>query len=253
MKICEQNEAYTEEDGDLRFSHTKVILREGNQYYYAITDRRYSSTSEVDPSELDIVPIPASQIWPPFPIDFTRAPEPLPQNCYVKRPSLLHYNETRASTELSDLLLNEAQTCEILRKSPHPNIARYLGCIVNDDKITGLCFVKYGMTLSERVHKDARPFDGDLCLKRIEEGVQHLHNLSLIHNDINPTNIVMDEDIPIIIDFDSCRREGDKLGFKAGTRGWTDEGFKFARRENDQYGLLKLQDLLSHRKTLKDC
>jgi hypothetical protein len=107
MEVCEQSEAFVEEDGDLAFSHTKIILREGYQYYYAITSRRYLTTSEVDPLQLDPTPIPASQIWPPFPTHFTRAPEPLPQDCYVKRPSLLYYGDTEASTELSSLLLEE--------------------------------------------------------------------------------------------------------------------------------------------------
>ena len=48
MEVCEQNEAFVEEHGDLAFSHTKIILREGDQYYYAITSRRYPTTSEVD-------------------------------------------------------------------------------------------------------------------------------------------------------------------------------------------------------------
>jgi serine/threonine protein kinase len=52
-------------------------------------------------------------------------------------------------------------------------------------------------------------------------GIQHLHSLGLIYCDINPTNILMNGGTPIIGDFDSCRREGEKLGFKAGTRGWT--------------------------------
>lgn len=246
MEICEQNEAFVEEDGDLAFHHTKIILRDGNQYYYALTERRYWSTSEVDPVDLDLTPIPTSQIWPPFPADFTRAPEPLPQNCYVKRPSLLYYGETDASTELSTLLLNEAEACEILRVYPHPNIAQYLGCIVDGGRITGLCFAKYGMTLSERVSKDPRPFDADLCLGRIQNGIQHLHKLGLIHCDINPANILMsgNDDNPIIIDFDSCRREGERLGIKAGTRGWTRGDFKFATPENDQYGLSMIKDFV---------
>ena len=46
MEVCEQNEAFVEQDGDFAFSHTKIILREGDQYYYAITSRRYLPTSE---------------------------------------------------------------------------------------------------------------------------------------------------------------------------------------------------------------
>jgi hypothetical protein len=119
MEVCERNEAFVEEHGDLAFSHTKIIIREGGQYYYAITSRRYSATSEVDLLGLQLVPIPASQLWPPFPIQFARAPEPLPQNCYVKRPSLLYYGDSEASNEMSSLLLNEAEVCEILKASPH--------------------------------------------------------------------------------------------------------------------------------------
>jgi serine/threonine protein kinase len=100
--------------------------------------------------------------------------------------------------------LNEAEVCEILRAFPHPNIARYLGCIVENNRITGLCFVKYGMNLLERVTKDSRPFDIDLCLRGIQKGIQHLHSLDLIHCDLNPTNILIDRDTPVIGDFDSC-------------------------------------------------
>ena len=242
MEVCEKSEAFAED----AFSHTKIILREGDQYYYAITSRRYTDTSKVDLHELDLVPI--SQIWPPFPTQFTRAPEPLPQDCYVKRPSLLDYgdgDDTKTSTELSGLLLSEAEVCEILRASPHPNIAQYLGCQVEDDKIMGLCFVKYGMNLHKRV-QDSRPFDTDLILQGIQQGIRDLHSLGLIHCDISPANIVMDHgDTPVIVDFDSCRRNGEELGPKRGTWGWTNEDSEFARPENDEYGLSKIRDFLS--------
>jgi len=86
------------------------------------------------------------------------------------------------------------------------------------------------MNLSESVTKGPRPFDTDLFLQGIQKGVQHF-SLGLIHCDLNPTNILINRDTSVIGDFDSCRREGEKLGFKAGTRGWTSEDFKFARPE----------------------
>ena len=244
MEVCVQSPAFVEKHGDIVFSHTKIILREGNQYYYAITSRRCPAAFKVDLHELDLVPIPASHIWPSFPAQFVRAPEPLPQDCFVKRPSLLYYGDTEASNEVGSLLLNEAEVCEILRASPHPNIAQYLGCLVENDKIMGLCFVKYGMNLYERVTKDSRSFDADLILRGIQEGIRHLHSLGLIHCDINPANIVMDGDIPVIVDFDSCQRNGEKLGMKVGTLDWTREDFEFARPENDEYGLSKIRDFV---------
>jgi len=179
MEICERGQVFAQEHGDLVFSHCKFILREGNQYYYAITSHCYDLDSKVDLHELNPVPIPASQLWPPFPTQFGQAPEPLPQDCFVKRPSLLDYTED--SNHVGSLLLSEAEDCEILRASPHPNIAQYLGCLVENDKIMGLCFVKYGMNLKERVTKDSRPFDADLILQGIQEGIQHLHSLGLIY------------------------------------------------------------------------
>jgi len=244
MEICEQNEIFTEADGDLVFSHTKIILREGDQYYYTSTSRRYPDDCKADLHGLDIVPIPASHIWPPFQAQLGRAPEPLPQDCYVKRHSLLGYSNTSTSSGFGNLLLHEAEVCELLRASPHPNIARYLGCIVKNDRITGLCFVKYGMNLGERVIKDPRSFDTDLILQGIQEGIRHLHSLGLIHCNLSPMNIVMDGDTPVIIDFDSCQHKGENLGIKAGTWGWTDENFEFAMPENDEYGLSKIRDFL---------
>ncbi len=123
MEVCEQHEAFVEEDGELVFSHTKVILRNGDQYYYATTSNRYRTKSEVVPSSLKLHPIPTSKIWPQFEKGFTVAPKPLPPASYVKQPSFLHYGDTKASTEQSNLLLQEARVCEILKKHPHPNIA----------------------------------------------------------------------------------------------------------------------------------
>jgi serine/threonine protein kinase len=112
----------------------------------------------------------------------------------------MYYGDTQASTYLSSLLLHEAKVCKILRASPHPNIVRYLGCVVENDRVTGLCFVKYDMILSEG------PSKLDL-LQQIQKGIRHLHSLGLIHCDIKPANILMKGEIPSIGDFDSCQRE----------------------------------------------
>jgi hypothetical protein len=53
-----------------------------------------------------------------------------------------------------------------------------------------------------------------------------------------------EDDIPVIIDFDSCRREGEKL-LKAGTWGWSDEIAIVADRANDYYGLRKIKEAIS--------
>jgi hypothetical protein len=49
-------------------------------------------------------------------------------------------------------------------------------------------------------------------------------------------------DQPVIIDFDSCCHNGQKLGRKMGTPGWFMEGAEFASFDNDLFGLSKLRE-----------
>lgn len=175
------------------------------------------------------------------------APDPLPRNCYIKRPALIQYGDSSiASAEVSYLsLANEAQVCEILKSSPHPIIAQYHECIVSSGRITSLCFTRYRVHLLGRILHDPRPFDINLCLRQIENGVRHLHSLGLIHCDLCPMNVMVDDrDNSIISDFDSCRREGEELGTEAGTSGWTKEDLTVARRENDSYGIYMIRGFL---------
>lgn len=242
MEICESSEAFVEEDGDLVFSHTKIILRRQDRYFYATTNRRLQP-SAIELDGLELLEIPVHSVWPKFHPEFTLAPEPIPPDCYVKQPSLLHYGDTTASLNLGDQLLNEAGVCEILRKHPHRNIAQYLGCIVDGGRIKGLCFLKYSMTLLERLKLGH--LDKASCYGGIESGILHLHKLGLVHNDLKPSNIMIDrDDNPVIIDFDSCKPEGDMLGLKGGSEGWAAEGVAIAKPENDLYSLKKIHEFL---------
>ena len=71
-----------------------------------------------------------------------------------------------------------------------------------------------------------------------------MHALGLIHNDLNPSNIMINGDSPVTIDFDSCKREGEKLGLKLGTFGWAMEGVDYATPQNDYFGLSKIREAL---------
>lgn len=106
-----------------------------------------------------------------------------------------------------------------------------------------MCFVKYPLSLSQQVKKNI-PLDVEFCLQEIKKGVAHLHRLGLIHNDLNPTNIMMNGDSPVLIDFDSCKQVGRKLGLKAGTIGWAKTDVTVAKPENDDYGVAKLEEWL---------
>jgi serine/threonine protein kinase len=112
----------------------------------------------------------------------------------------------------------------VLRRHPHPSIARYHGCVIDGHRrISGLCFARYARTLRAAAEDAAwRRRHGDSCRAAIESGVRHLHGLVLVHNDLSPDNVMLDaDDRPVIIDFDSCQRVGDNIGPKGGTSDWT--------------------------------
>lgn len=222
LEICEKGEIYVDKDDDMFYDHTKVILRgPDGELFYAKTSQRISRPINID--GLDKIRIRFEHIQPLADPSFTRAPEPLPPTSYVKQPSLLDYESSDSShhhTEFLNEILSEIRMCEVLRQNPHANIAQYLGCNINNEgRISGIVFVRYPITLGQLL-KDRTPFNRQRCLDGITAGIGHMHDLGLIHNDINPVNIMMDgvrEDTkPIIIDFDSCRKEGEKLGPKFG-------------------------------------
>lgn len=156
MTVYQCREAFERKNGDLTYFKTDIILRNGDEFFFADTKDRYKNDADIPLNEFDIEPIKIDHIWPLFPQDLTMAPNPLPINSYFKPSPLIFYDKNYATpSSPSDLLLEEARTCEFLRKNPHPNIVEYLGCVVHANRITGLCLVKYGATLATIVDQMA--------------------------------------------------------------------------------------------------
>lgn len=241
MEIYDQSEAFVEEDGDLVFDHTKVILKKGSDLFYARINQRQTAT--INLNQLEAIPIPKDHIYPAFNPTFTEAPNPLPLKTYIKRPNAIHYGDTTATMNFTPTILNEIKICEVLRRHPHPNIAQYLGCLVEDGRIYGICFVEYQQNLAQRL-RDKAVLNVERCIRGIENGINHLHSLGLIHCDLNPQNIMMNGDDPVIIDFDSCTFEGEPLGLKAGTKGWADSHLELATRKGDLFSFSKIKETL---------
>jgi serine/threonine protein kinase len=218
-------------------------LRQGKQYFSAKVEDRSFQPTDLNTASLDITPIPSEHFCPKIEHNITEVLNVRP-NTYIKRPSLIYWGLSDTNpTWHGEIVLQEAEVCEVLKRNPHPNIAQYYGCLVEAERIIGLCFVKYNSTISKRLIGSSLA-EREAYMEGIECGVFHLHQLGLIHNDLNPNNILMDGDVPFIIDFDSCRRKGEKLGYKAGTFGWALTGAEFAEPENDLYSLAKIRDFL---------
>jgi serine/threonine protein kinase len=146
----------------------------------------------------------------------------------------------------------ELEVCEILKRHPHPNIATYLGCQVSDGRIIGICFSKYDSTLMQLVNpgsfmkRKSRSIrqntrDYRYVLGGLERAIRHLHSLGIIHNDINPSNVMLNGNVPVIIDFDSCRREGESLEGVGRTYEWYDEGVQISLPQNDLDALKEIR------------
>jgi serine/threonine protein kinase len=257
-------EKFSTVDGVLKYHLNTVLYRLGEAFYVGSSRVRYRSKEEVNFEDIfDSVLIPEDHLSCPFPEHFTRAPDPLPSNCYVKRPFPLLYN-LAAPNALGDSLLEEATIYENLVHHPHPNIAKYYGCQVKNNRVTGLCFVKYHESLMKRVnpgHNGKRWFDATkrplkdmkLCLDGIGKGLEHLHSLGLVHNDLNPSNIMFpseDDDTPIIIDFGSCKSIGDSIDVGR-TEEWYDEKVTTSLPSNDTDALNEITEWLRNGKNFK--
>lgn len=259
MEILSKNEIWREEAGHIAFDHTKILLKNGTQYFYAVDPHRYMHGSKPklsDISKLDITPIPESNVYPNYLTDRSQAPKPLPKNTFVKGPALINFDTgNKDKYELAFMMLREATAYENLKASPHPNILPYHGCIVKDGQITGLVLENPDADLPARVrgHLPLNNSDIDAIMDGITAGLKHLHSMGLIHCDINPSNIFMKGDVPLIGNFEKCRREGEVDRFGApvstlkhtnGTEGWEVKEFMEAGNINDWYGLWNIKVFL---------
>lgn len=84
-------------------------------------------------------------------------------------------------------------------------------------------------------------------LDGIASGARHLHSLGLVHNDITPANIMLEEDGTwVIINFDSCRHAGEALRDTdtKRTHGWHDPDVTVASEKNDIDAIAELRTWL---------
>ena len=254
MEIVQSSESFRVVSGKLEFDCVKGIVRYGQNLYFG----KWKTRLAPPPSLLDLYDVKQVKIH-------DRGPKVLPswtlasdgnghENGYIKTPSLFDY---ATAPDLEQRILHEVEAGEILKKHPHPNIASYRGCLEARGRVSGLCFKRYVSTLADKVNPQhlnksafllsGRPLVDDAMRTQLDgvlSGIRHLHSLGLVHNDITPANIMLEEDGTwVIIDFDSCRRVGEVLRDTATKRtyGWHDPGVTVSCEKNDLDACSELQ------------
>lgn len=120
---------------------------------------------------------------------------------FIKRPKL-HVDSDLPPKFLAEIFYKEAQLLEFLAQHPHPNLVRYLGCTIKSSHITGIGLERHKMTLQERSRSGFHELDLHKLINQIRQGVQHLHALGFVHNDLNPSDIALDSaDRPVLLGF----------------------------------------------------
>jgi len=117
----------------------------------------------------------------------------------------LHTNTGMHVEQLNELLMDEAK---VISKMTHPNIVS----IFEAGEEGGLPFLVFeyvkGLTLSEIIKSDKYKKLSDILLlfKPICQGMIHSHKNKVIHGDLKPANILIDEEnTPKIMDFGIAR------------------------------------------------
>ncbi|KAE8152810.1 kinase-like protein [Aspergillus avenaceus] len=248
MEIIQKNEAFKRIDGKMRFSYVQIFARWDGALYSGKWPNRHESPSTLEELQ-DLKQIPTEDRGPEVKTTWSAV--------FVKTPSLLAYVDGNLEKRIS----REVEICEILQKKPHPNIATYYGLNESHGRVSGLCFKRYTSTLLEAVnplHLNKAAFlssGRELVTESMKTGLQgllaaikHLHSLGLVHNDINPANIMLDgEGTLILIDFDSCRNIGESLRSTETkrTRHWHDPAVEISIEKNDIDAFKDLQTWLT--------
>lgn len=235
---------------DPSFSHTAVVLLKKSRPYYARLPHRssnydWNNVQTITFDKLQAIPM---SVFPHYDEQlFGKSYDIPPFGCYVKRQSMLLYAED-GGDDIAPLIKLEANVFNALSVHPHDRLCKFLGSLVFEGRVTGFCLKKYVCTLHDVLdtqnQNELQLLPVTKWLQHIHSAVHHLHSLGFCHNDINPANIMIDNDGgAILIDFDSCQVEGALL-LKPGTDGWIEDGSFHSSKKNDAFALTRLSKIL---------
>ncbi|KAH0589775.1 hypothetical protein H2248_005491 [Termitomyces sp. 'cryptogamus'] len=209
-------------------------------------------------TQLTGTPIPSDVVHAVWREGITEVQVPPPFGCYLKR--LKNSHQYGGRRLFRDFTSTELAVLERLHDFPHDNVCGYYGCLREGLFVGHLCLKGYQCNLEEMMTNTVPPsryvifpitrylsadlgrikppFDSRTIILDVQAGVVHLHKLGLVHNDITPRHVMLDENgHAVIIDFDTCAVPG--VACYPGTPGWS-RRHDISRPENDRYSLFLL-------------
>lgn len=239
MDVIEEVKVWDFKNGKLVVKFIRLFFRDKNgRFFYA-----EAVDTDVDVDRVTYHEILVEHIRPLYTQDITRAPDRLLPDTYVKTSSLENYiPDCPDPFRCSKIVMGEVKVCELLSKAPHPNVAEYLGCKIEDGRIAAICYRLYERDLASYLQRNCLS-DAERVLAEIKAALNHLHKLRVVHNDIKPSNIMLSDGRIVIIDFDCSACFGQRLCKIAG------QPCSLARtgrssRENELFSLKLLERLL---------
>jgi serine/threonine protein kinase len=213
---------------------------------------------QIQGRRLDILPeqfeavlraIADDEIYPEPPHqNLTLAPENPGMDVFIKRPSLVDYDFYKGEdgsglSQLRALLLDEVLALETISKGRHPNIVQYYGCRIKRGRITGITMEKIsGHNLWNLPEHNLGSIQMEPFMDALRRAVNYLHSIGVSHNDICPQNVMVKDGSPVLVDFGSCRRTGERMAASGVSIGWKEEGDDYLTSKNshDICGLEKI-------------
>lgn len=244
-----------DEDGRMVYTHCGFLYVDAEYaaYFYMSNAVRRSISLEVVKANLRRIP--DEEIYPEISAITTQYTQTIGRDMWLKTLRCQYEDFKDWDNYLAKLCLDESLVYEILTRFPHPNIAKYHGCVIRRERIIGIVLARYPVTLLKKVDAAKEPvdIDAEAYMKAIRSGVQHLHSLGFAHNDIKPDNVMLEASGNlVIIDFNSCRPFGSEV-IRGGTAGWMDEdeddkNASKSMAEHDHYSLRRMEAWLEERR-----
>ncbi|CAK7226871.1 hypothetical protein SEUCBS140593_006389 [Sporothrix eucalyptigena] len=275
METIKSWECFKRVDGRFQFHRMEGILRQADGQIITARWKTRTAAPEEDSGLENIQSLDTKDRGPQMKPGWTTCPEDFinERNFYIKKPTLMDHLDRDLATRIT----YDIEACEHLHMNPHPHLATYHGCLISaTEYVEGLCFQRYCISLEDACnprHLNKQQFlqqgpqrslvflttkDGSSASVQLLpghfggliDGIQHLHSLGLVHNDVNPSNIMLDIDDSnppqvklILIDFDSCRPRSTSLieTNARRTHPWHDPAVTVSLESNDLDALAEVR------------